>query len=117
MIEQYSGHVRQTAVSFKHVHALKGIAPTDCCVSCRPAYLALGSLRADFAAVPIAAVTATATPQVIQDVKQVLCLKDPKVIQGSFNRQNIEYQIRYKELIGDGTDDHVLQVQLLQLLP
>lgn len=77
---------------------------------CRPAYLGLGSLRSDFAAVPIAAVTATATPQVIQDVKQVLCLQQPTVLQGSFNRPNIEYQLRYKELLGDGSDTAVLQV-------
>ena len=56
------------------------------------------------------AVTATATPAVIKEIKQILALNNPKTLVGSFNRPNIKYVVRYKELIGDGSDSAVLEV-------
>lgn len=79
-------------------------------VTCRPAYSALASLKSDFPAVPIAAVTATATSQVMHEVKQLLNLRQPQLLVSSFNRSNIQYCVRHKELIGDGSDEDVLQV-------
>ena len=83
--------------------------PTSQC-ACRPAYLALANLREEFPRVPVAAVTATATSAVIKEIKDILALKQPKVFIGSFNRPNIQYSVRHKELIGDGSDPAVLQV-------
>jgi len=77
---------------------------------CRPQYLALAKLRQEFPGVPVVAVTATATPAVIKEIKEILLLKQPKVLIGSFNRPNIQYSVRHKELIGDGSDAAVLQV-------
>lgn len=59
---------------------------------------------------PVAAVTATATPTVIKEMKEILALKQPKVLVASFNRPNIQYSVRHKELIGDGSDSAVLKV-------
>lgn len=63
----------------------------------------------------MAAVTATATPEVMREIKQLLVLQQPQVLSGSFNRHNIQYTVRHKELIGDGSDDAVLQVLLIFL--
>lgn len=62
----------------------------------------------------MAAVTATATPRVIQEISSILALKQPKILIGSFNRPNIQYSVRHKGLIGDGSDAAVLQVQTQQ---
>ena len=77
---------------------------------CRPQYLALSNLCQEFPGVPIIAVTATATAAVIKEIKQILGLKQPKILTGSFNRPNIQYSVRHKELIGDGSEQAVLQV-------
>lgn len=80
--------------------------------SCRPQYLMLSSLRQEFPGVPLVAVTATATPAVIKEISGILALKQPKILIGSFNRPNITYSVRHKELIGDGSDGAALQVQM-----
>lgn len=62
------------------------------------------------------AVTATATSAVITEISDILALKQPKVLIGSFNRPNIQYSVRHKELIGDGSDAAVMQVQMQSAL-
>ncbi|KAK9866526.1 hypothetical protein WJX84_003241 [Apatococcus fuscideae] len=75
----------------------------------RPAYLQLSQLRDDFPTVPIACFTATATREVQKSISETLQLKNPVMLQGSFNRPNIHYQARCKETIGDGTSTATLQ--------
>lgn len=82
-----------------------------CIHCCRPQYLALANLRQEYPGVPVVAVTATATSAVITEISDILGLKQPKVLIGSFNRPNIQYSVRQKELIGDGSDAAVVQVQ------
>ena len=80
-------------------------------LSCRPAYLQLGDPRKAFSKIPFAALTATATPEVMANIQQVLGLQQPVVLKGSFNRANIYYEVRFKELLPDGAgDDSVLAV-------
>lgn len=76
----------------------------------RPAYLGLGSLRTLYPGVPIIAVTATATPSVQECIISSLQLKDCLLLKESFNRPNLSFEVRHKELIGEGTDDDVIQV-------
>ncbi|HTP58596.1 MAG TPA: RecQ family ATP-dependent DNA helicase, partial [Spirochaetia bacterium] len=67
----------------------------------RPDYRSLGLLRAEFPRVPIAAFTATATPQVQADVIRLLALKDAFVARASFDRPEIFYRVLAREKDGD----------------
>jgi ATP-dependent DNA helicase RecQ len=59
----------------------------------RPAYLKISELKKYFPKIPFLALTATATPRVIEDIKTELELKDAKLFQQSFARENIAYMV------------------------
>ncbi|KAB5536470.1 hypothetical protein GE09DRAFT_971474 [Coniochaeta sp. 2T2.1] len=63
----------------------------------RPDYKELGEFRGRFHGVPVIALTATATENVILDVKHNLDMKDCQVFSQSFNRPNLYYEVRRKE--------------------
>ncbi|XP_049414038.1 ATP-dependent DNA helicase Q-like 3 [Solanum stenotomum] len=67
----------------------------------RPSYRKLSSLRSHFPNVPVLALTATASPKVQKDVIESLNLQNPLVLKSSFNRPNIYYEVRYKDLLDD----------------
>jgi RecQ family ATP-dependent DNA helicase len=69
----------------------------------RPAFRKLGWFREKFPDVPCMACTATATPKVIEDIKQTLKLQNSPLHVGSFNRPNIYYKVRYKDLLDDAS--------------
>ncbi|GIL86246.1 hypothetical protein Vretimale_13751 [Volvox reticuliferus] len=75
----------------------------------RPAYLDLSCLKQEFPSVPVAALTASCTSKVSDDIISVLRLRSPRIIKGSFNRPNIAYQVRLKELLGEGSDNAALE--------
>lgn len=62
----------------------------------RPDYKTLGQSRKKFPNVPVMALTATATQNVIVDIKHNLSMKDCKVFSQSFNRPNLYYEVRPK---------------------
>lgn len=63
----------------------------------RPDYRNLKSFRAAFPTIPIIALTATATPQVKEDIINELNLKRPKTFISSFYRQNLEIKVLPKK--------------------
>ncbi|KAH6691641.1 ATP-dependent helicase SGS1 [Plectosphaerella plurivora] len=63
----------------------------------RPDYKALGKLRENYPGVPIIALTATATHNVIMDIKHNLHIDDCQVFSQSFNRPNLTYSVHWKE--------------------
>ncbi|KAL2327287.1 hypothetical protein Fmac_020714 [Flemingia macrophylla] len=67
----------------------------------RPSYRKLSSLRSHLPDVPILALTATAVPKVQKDVVESLQMENPLILKSSFNRPNIYYEVRYKDLLGD----------------
>ncbi|MDR2037956.1 MAG: RecQ family ATP-dependent DNA helicase [Bacteroidales bacterium] len=63
----------------------------------RPAYLEISNLRELLPGVPVLAVTATATPPVVEDIQKQLRFRVPHVIQTSFERNNLVYLVRHVE--------------------
>lgn len=68
----------------------------------RKAFLKLSWFRDEFPHLPVMALTATATDKVIQDIQKILKFgKNDLVHKSSFNRENIEYVVKYKDHMGD----------------
>ncbi|XP_022379032.1 ATP-dependent DNA helicase Q5-like isoform X4 [Enhydra lutris kenyoni] len=68
----------------------------------RPDYLRLGTLRSRLAHAPCVALTATATPQVREDVFAALHLKPPvATFKTPCFRANLFYDVQFKELLSD----------------
>lgn len=63
----------------------------------RPPYLEIAQIRELHPDKPVLALTATATPQVAQDIQDKLHFKNQKVFSQSFARHNIAYVIRKTE--------------------
>lgn len=59
----------------------------------RPNYLKIAELREILPAVPMIALTATATPEVVRDIRSKLNLKTDKIHQISFTRSNLAYMV------------------------
>jgi len=59
----------------------------------RPEYRSLAVLKERFPEAPMVALTATATPDVREDIARQLNLADPSVYVGSFNRENLRYAV------------------------
>lgn len=60
----------------------------------RPSYLRISSLRTLFPQAPILALTASATPEVVNDIMNRLQFKSRKLFSRSFSRDNISYIVR-----------------------
>jgi ATP-dependent DNA helicase RecQ len=64
----------------------------------RPSYLKIAALRDHISdKVPFLALTATATPQVIDEIMKRLAFKQKNVLRTSFDRKNISYLVRKVE--------------------
>ena len=64
----------------------------------RPSYLKIASLRDHISQnVPFLALTATATPAVVDDIVKKLQFKEPNILKTSFERKNISYYVRRVE--------------------
>ena len=62
----------------------------------RPDYLQIGKLR-DLVDAPVIALTATATPQVADDIMDRLCFEEKCLIKSGFERPNLSYIVRRSE--------------------
>ena len=74
----------------------------------RPAYLKIAEIRELLPGVPVLALTATATPEVVKDIQTRLNFREGNVFRMSFERKNLAYIVRKtdnktKELL------HILQ--------
>ena len=63
----------------------------------RPSYLKISSIREQIPNVPILALTATATPEVVDDIQNRLHFEKKNVFQKSFERKNVSYIVRNTE--------------------
>ena len=60
----------------------------------RPSYLTIADIRHDLPDVPVLALTATATPTVIDDIQERLAFAEKRVFRMSFERSNLAYVVR-----------------------
>jgi ATP-dependent DNA helicase RecQ len=59
----------------------------------RPSYLDISALREILEDVPVLGLTATATPEVCEDIQDRLGFKQKNLFQKSFNRENLDYLV------------------------
>ena len=77
----------------------------------RPSYLRIATLRAALPEVPLLALTASATPEVMTDIAARLEMKDPAVFRLPFTRPNLSYSF-FRE------DNKILKItEILQKVP
>lgn len=82
----------------------------------RPAYLKCNVLRQLQPTAPIIALTATATPKVVKDIKEHLLLQNTSVFKDSFARKNIAFNVvhaedkffQLKHLLGTSTGSAII---------
>jgi ATP-dependent DNA helicase RecQ len=63
----------------------------------RPAYLQIAALRELLPGIPVLALTATATPDVITDIQEKLMFRKTHVIRKSFERKNLAFVVQKQE--------------------
>lgn len=63
----------------------------------RPAYLNIAEIRKLLPDVPVLALTATATPEVVKDIQARLLFREENVFRMSFERKNLAYIVRKTE--------------------
>ncbi|EFJ07289.1 hypothetical protein SELMODRAFT_41332, partial [Selaginella moellendorffii] len=71
----------------------------------RPSYRKLSALRTSLPDIPILALTATASKKVQEDIIKSLSLQKAAVLISSFNRANIFYEVRFKDLMKSAYED------------
>lgn len=74
----------------------------------RPAYLKIAEIRQLLPEVPVIALTATATPEVVKDIQERLQFRQENVFRMSFERKNLAYIVRHTE-DKEGEMLHILQ--------
>ena len=72
----------------------------------RPSYLRIADIRELLPDVPVLALTATATPEVVDDIQKQLRFKVPNLFQKSFHRSNLAYVVRTVE----NKDENLLKI-------
>ncbi len=63
----------------------------------RPSYLKIAEIRNLLPEVPVLALTATATPQIVSDIQDKLQFKAKNIVKKSFERKNLAYIVRYTD--------------------
>ncbi|MBQ4279126.1 MAG: RecQ family ATP-dependent DNA helicase [Rikenellaceae bacterium] len=72
----------------------------------RPAYLRIAELRELHPETPVLALTATATPEVAEDIMHHLRFRKPRIFRVSFARPNLSYAVRRTE----DKEGHLLRI-------
>jgi len=93
--EMFKARVKKMNVSFIAVDEAHCISQWG--YDFRPDYLYIKDILEYTGKLPIIALTATATPQVSQDIMDKLGFENPAFIKGNFERDNLSYVVRYTE--------------------
>lgn len=109
--ERLASEMFQTKL--RHIHVSFITVDEAHCISqwgydFRPSYLQIASIREMKPDIPILALTATATPEVVDDIQERLHFKEKNVFKMSFERKNLAYVVREAE-DKQGEMIHILQ--------
>lgn len=77
----------------------------------RPSYLRIAEVRQLFPDAPVLALTATATPEVVDDIQEKLLFREKNVFRKSFVRDNLSYVVRHAD------DKPQMLLHILQSVP
>ncbi|MES2560563.1 MAG: ATP-dependent DNA helicase RecQ [Bacteroidota bacterium] len=77
----------------------------------RPEYLQIAEIREMLKGIPVLALTATATPEVVKDIQAQLHFPGPNVFVKSFTRKNIAY------VVNDSEDKNQRMLHILSKVP
>lgn len=91
----FLGYVKNSNISFIAVDEAHCISQWG--FDFRPSYRMISELRKIDPKIPVIALTASATPQVEQDITKQLELVDPLVARRSFSRDNLSYTVSFSE--------------------
>ena len=72
----------------------------------RPSYLHIADIREVLPDIPVLALTATATPEVVVDIQEKLLFRQKNVFHKSFSRSNLAYVVRTTE----SKDEQLLKI-------
>lgn len=92
--QAFIAHLRQMTVSLIVVDEAHCISQWG--YDFRPPYLEIANIRQYHPHIPILALTATATPRVVEDIKQRLQFRNGNLFQSSFGRPNVDFMV-FKE--------------------
>lgn len=109
--ERLASEMFQTKL--RHIHVSFITVDEAHCISqwgydFRPSYLQIASIREMKPGIPVLALTATATPEVVDDIQERLHFKEKNVFKMSFERKNLAYVVREAE-DKQGEMIHILQ--------
>ena len=109
--ERLASEMFQTKL--RHIHVSFITVDEAHCISqwgydFRPSYLQIASIREMKPGIPMLALTATATPEVVDDIQERLHFKEKNVFKMSFERKNLAYVVREAE-DKQGEMIHILQ--------
>ena len=98
--ERLASEMFQTKL--RHIHVSFITVDEAHCISqwgydFRPSYLQIADIREMKPSVPILALTATATPEVVEDIQEKLHFSEKNVFKMSFERKNLAYVVREAE--------------------
>ena len=98
--ERLASEMFQTKL--RHIHVSFITVDEAHCISqwgydFRPSYLQIADIREMKPGVPILALTATATPEVVEDIQEKLHFSEKNVFKMSFERKNLVYVVREAE--------------------
>jgi ATP-dependent DNA helicase RecQ len=94
--EENIGFLRQVSVSFYAVDEAHCISEWG--HDFRPEYRRIRPIINEISCRPVIALTATATPKVQHDIQKNLGMMDAAVFKSSFNRSNLYYEVRPKNI-------------------
>ncbi|MBN2485951.1 MAG: RecQ family ATP-dependent DNA helicase [Bacteroidales bacterium] len=93
--DDFRNRLRHTDISFIAVDEAHCISQWG--YDFRPSYLRIKAVRDLKPEIPVLALTATATPKVVNDIQLKLGFKGNHVISTSFERKNLVYYVRHSE--------------------